>query len=812
MKTWHLDLTHSLRSLLKNPGYAGIAILLFALGIGANTAIFSVADAVLLRPLPYADPDRLVVTLHDRNAPVSPADYHDYQKSVQAFEKMGAAQMWGATLTADDRREQIPGLQVTASLMDLLGVPPMLGRTFSEENEHEGHSHVLLLSHGLWKSRFGADPGIVGRTVVLDRISYTVTGVMPASFRFAPFWATRAQMWAPLDLDKRVGDRDGRSLRVFARLKPGVNVKQAQAEMDAVAAHLAEQYPQTNAKLGISVIPLHEKVVTAVRPTLLVLLGTVGFVLLIACATVGNLMLARSVGRRKEMALRLAVGAQRSDLVRLTLVEALVLAFLGAAGGILLGSWAIDLLAAMLPPGSVPRQAELGFDRTALLFGAAVSIASAMLAGILPSIQAMRANLNSDLKDGGRGTSQGSRRMRSQSALVAAEVALSLLLLAGAGLMMRTMVALSQVDGGFDPHHLLTMQISVSGTDYDQPGKRENLFRQVRDHLAALPEVEAVSAVNHLPIGGDMWRLGYRIEGRPAPPPGENWGAVYRVMMPGYLGTMRIHLIEGRDFTEFDNRTSMAVAIINETLAKRHWPGESAIGKVIHYGISAEDQKAPRTIVGVVRDVRQGDWIAPLDNEIYVPYLQNPDSMGLSYLTFALRTRTMTATADAAAAERIVREVRTFAKSLPISEVARMDRIIADELWRQRLAAILMGAFALVALLLAAAGIYGVISHSMRQRAQEIGIRMALGARTGDVIGLALWEGMKPVLSGMTLGLLGALMLTRFLATLLYGVEAHDTTAFAGAVVLLITVCAAANLIPAVRATRVDPVIALRQD
>ncbi len=363
MKTLPLDLFHALRSLSKNPGYAAIAILLFALGIGANTAIFSVASSVLLRPLPYAKPDRLVVALHNGTVPVSPADFHDYEKSAQSFEKIGAAQVWGGAPTVGDLREQIPALQVSASVIDLLGVPPMLGRNFTAANEHSAESKVLMLSYGLWKERFGGDMNIVGRQVLLDRVPYTVVGVMPAGFRFAPFWTTRAQMWAPLDFDRRVDDRDGRSLRVFARLKDGVTIEQAQSEIDAVAAHLAEKYPATNAKLGIGVVPLREMVVTGVRPTLYALLGTVGFVLLIACATVGNLMLSRSVSRRREMALRLAVGAGRADLIRITMIEVLVLAVAGAVGGILLGSWAIDLLTTLLPQGSIPRQAELGFDR-----------------------------------------------------------------------------------------------------------------------------------------------------------------------------------------------------------------------------------------------------------------------------------------------------------------------------------------------------------------------------------------------------------------------------------------------------------------
>jgi len=619
-----------LRSLSKNPGYALVAILLFALGIGANTAIFSVASSVLLRPLPYANPNRLVVALHNGVAPVSPADFHDYRKSLQSFEKMGAAQSWGGTLAVGDLREQIPGLQITSSVIDLLGVPPMLGRNFTAENEHGAESKVLMLSYGLWKDRFAADPGIIGRQVLLDRIPYTVIGVMPASFRFAPFWMTRAQMWVPLDLDRRIDDRDGRSLRVFARLKNGVTIQQAQSEIDAVAAHLAEQYPQTNAKLGISIVPLYEKVVTSVRPTLYALLGTVGFVLLIACATVGNLMLSRSVSRRREMALRLAVGAQSSDLIRITMVEVLLLALFGAAGGILLGNWSINILTTLLPPGSIPRQAELGFDKVALLFGCAVAVGSALLAGILPSLQATRANLNTDLKEGGRGSTHGAGRLQSQSVLVAAEVALSLLLMTGAGLMMRTMIALSSLDAGFNPHGLLTMQISSSGTDYDQPNKRVNLFRELRERLASAPGVESVSAVNHLPIGGDSWRLGYRIAGRPLPEPGTNQGATYRVAMPGYLRTMQIGLVQGRDFTNYDNDHSAPVAIINEAMAKKQWPdGESPIGKAIYYGLSTEERAIPRTVVGIVRNARQSDWTATPGEEIYLPYFQRPDAMAV---------------------------------------------------------------------------------------------------------------------------------------------------------------------------------------
>jgi putative ABC transport system permease protein len=808
MKTLKADLRYSLRTLRKDPAYAAITILLLALGIGANSAIFSVAHSVLLRPLPYLHPEQLVVTLHGGNLPVSPADYLDYKKNVTAFGQMEAAQAWGANLTGGDRPEHIPGIQVTANMMQLLGVAPSLGRSFLPEEEHAGASKVLLLSHDLWRNRFGSDRNVVGREVLLDRVPYKVIGVMPSGFRFAPFWATRAQMWVPLVLDTRVDDRGGRSLRVFARLKSGVSIAQAQSEMDAIAKRLADRYPQTNAKLGISVVPLHEKVVRSVRPTLLVLLGTVGFVLLIACATVGNLMLARAVARRKEMALRLAVGAQRGDLVRLSLTEVLVLAALGGLAGVLLGNWAVGLLIGTLPPESIPRQSEVGFDGMALLFAGAITVLSALFAGLVPAVQASRADLNTDLKEGNRGSSQSAVGGSARSAFIAAEVALSLVLLAGAALMMRTMLALQAVDAGFNPRNLLTMQIAVSGTDYDQTHRRGNLFREVRNHLAAVPGVESVSAINHLPIGGDIWSLGYTIEGRPDPAPGEGMSAVYRVIMPGYFRTMQVGLLQGRDFNERDNEGAAGVAIINEAMAKRRWPGESPLGKSIHYGITADERKAARAIVGVVRNARQNDWTSPPADEVYLPYDQRPDAMGLSYLTFVLRTRRD----PNQIADKVLQVMSAFNTSLPISEVASMERVIANELWRQRLATELIGAFAGVAVLLALIGIYGVVSYSMRQRTQEIGIRMALGAGSSDLIGLTLREGLRPVLIGALAGLGLAFSLTRFMQTLLYGVTAADPITFAVTVIALIAICVLANLLPALRATRVDPLLALRHD
>lgn len=791
MWTLRDDLRYAFRTLRKNPAFAAAVILILALGIGASTAIFAVVNAVLLRPLPYADPDRLVVALHNGSAPVSPADYFDYKGSARAFEGMAAAQAWGANLNAGDRPEHISGIKVSAGMIPLLGVQPLLGRSFMAEEEHGGRAHVLLLSYGLWQRRFGADRSIVGRQVGLDGEPYVVVGVMPPGFRFAPFWATRAEMWAPLDLDQRLNDRDGRSLRVFARLKAGVTVAQAQAQMDGIARHLAGLYPRTNAQLGITVVPLKEKVIGSVRPTLLVLLGTVAFVLLIGCANVANLALTRALARRREMAIRAALGAGRGQLARTALVEMLLLGGAGALLGVLLADRAVELLSALLPLASLPRLNEITVDRTTLVFTALLAALSALLSGVVPALQSARADLNDALKEGGgRAAGDGPLSHRTRFLLIAGEIALSLVLLTGAGLMMRTMVALQAVDAGFNPHHVLTMQVALSGTGYDHDGRRAGLFRAVHNALASIPEVESASAINHLPIGGDIWRLEYTIDGR------RNLAAAYRVAMPGYFGTMRIRVIQGRDFNDHDNQAAPLVAIINEAMARRRWPGESPLGKTVHFGVTAADRAEGRTIIGIAANARQSDWTSAPDDEIYVPYYQRPDSFGLSYLTFVLRTRTDPARAVATA----LQAVDSVDRNVTVSDVISMERVAADQLWRPRLAASLLGVFASIALTLAAMGIYGLISYSMRRRMKELAIRMALGAGPADVVFLALREGMAPVAAGMVAGMAAALALVRFMTTLLYGVTAADPLTFGTVTIVLLFVAAVANLVPALQA------------
>jgi predicted permease len=807
METFLQDLRYSLRGLRKNPGFALTAALVLALGIGANTAIFSVVYSVLLKPLAYRDPGRLAVALHEGSLPVSPADFLDYRREVRAFDQMAAAQVWGVNLTGGDRAESVHGMQVTANLPAMLGVEPQFGRVFRPEEDQPGAGQLVVMSHGLWQRRFGADPRIVGQTVKLNGAPFTVIGVMPAEFHFAPFWATNAELWTPLTLDRRANDRGGRSLRVFARLRHGVSWAEAQAQMDAVARRLAEQYPATNAKLGITVLPLQEKVTRTIRPTLLALLGAVAFVLLIACANVANLMLTRAMARRKETAVRLALGAGRLRLARQSIVESLCVAAIGGIVGVMFARWGLYAMLAILPQGGLPRRNELAMNAAALAFAVLITLITGLLAGIAPVLEAGAADLNSGLKEGGRSSTEGGSRKRARSALVAAEVALALVLLAGAGLTLRTLAQLNAVDAGFDPMNVLTFQVSTEGSRHAAPEMRALLYAQVAERLAALPGVESVGAINHLPLGGDIWTLPYKVEGAPALPAGEELGAVYRVIRAGYFATMRQRVVQGRDFSERDDERASSVVIVNEALARRRWPGADPLGKRISM---SEPFGAPvwMTVVGVAKNARQADWTGNFSDEAYLPYAQHSKAFGLSYLTFVARTARKPETFFNAARELVAGVDR----EAPVSEVATIEHVIADTLWRSRTAAALLAMFAAVALALAAVGIYGVVSYAVRRRTQEIGIRMALGASRRDVVGLALAEGMQPVWIGVALGLALSFALTRFLSTLLYQVTATDPYTFGAVTLALIGVAALAHVLPARRASRVDPLTALRHE
>ncbi len=790
MDTFLADCRHGLRSLAKNPGFTLVAVIALALGIGANTAIFSVVDAVLL--LPYADPDRLTVILHSGRNPVAPANFLDWRSQNRSFERMGAAEYWTPNLAEVEPPEKLWALRLTDDVLPLLGVPPLLGRTFqAEEDEHQ-----VVLSYRLWQRRFAGDPGILGRPLTLNGEVYTIVGVMPQQFRFAPFWATKAELWAPLPLGQRAASRGGNSLRVFARLKPDVTVEQAGAEMAAITGNLEKVYPGTNR--NVTVQALKEKVVGNVRPALLVLLVAVGFVLLIACANVAHMMLARAAARQREIAVRMALGAKRSRVIRQFLTESLMLACLGGVAGLLLAQWGIRLLVT-LGAGQIPRLESVALDGRVLGFLVAACLLTAATFGLIPALRASALDLSGSLKEGSRGSSEGIGRNRLRSLLIASEFALALMLLVGAGLMIRSFVALQAIEPGFDSSRLISMVVSVEGTQEAEPHRKVAFYRQLLQRVRGLPNVQSASAINHLPLAGDLWGWPFAIEGRPKPRPGEAPIAVYRIVQPGYFSAMRIPLLRGRDITDQDAPSAPGVVVVNEQLAKECWPGEDPIGK----RISLDGRSW--TVVGMVQNAKQHDWAITPGKEVYLSYLQNAAS---TYLTLVVRTSVN----PVAMAPTLQETIWSLDRNVTISEVQTMDQVVSEATATPRFNLILLGAFASVALVLAVVGIYGVMSYSVSRRTQEIGIRMALGADRANVLRLVVGQGMILVLAGASVGLVGAFGLTRLMTKLLYGVEPTDPVTFVVVPLVLGVVAFAATYIPARRATRIDPLVALRYE
>jgi len=808
------DVRDGLRGMRTSRGSAALAASALALGIGANTAIFSVVHAVLLAPLPYQDPDRIVTLLGNGHNPASAGDFLDWRMQARSFESMSAAEAWGATLTGHERPQQIAGLHLSEDMFHVLGVPAELGRTFVPDDFTDGGQHVVVLSHRLWQVRFHQDPGVLGQRLMLDGEPYTVAGVMPPTFRFAPFWMTHAEMWAPMLLAKRANDRGGNSLRVFGRLKPGVSRAQAQAEMDLICARLEKAYPETDAGFHVRVDALHEMVVGNVRPALLVMLGAVGFVLLIACADVANLQLVRAAGRRKEIAIRAALGAGRGRIARQLLIESLVLALAGGALGLVVAVWGVEWLRMVGEKGptaarfQIPRAGEIRLSPAVLGFSLLVSLASGVIFGLFPALQASRADLNETLKESGRSSSAGASSVRLRRVLVVAEVAISFVLLICAGLLMRSFARLQSFNPGLNPHNLLTMTISVAGHPEYVGARREALYRSILEQVESLAGVARASMINHLPIGGDLWSTGLTIEGRPLPPPGEGPGGVYRVVRPGYFATMGIPLLAGRDFTDRDNIGAPGVVIVNEQLARSTWPNESAIGKRL---TTDDPLKNPKwlTVVGVVRNVVEWQWAGQIDNEYYIPFLQDKMFLERSFgMTLVIRTG-----ANPLTLSRVVENtVWSINKDLPLSEIDTMDNVIAGSVWPQRFNLVLVGLFAAAAAALAAVGIYGVMAYTVTQRTQEIGIRMALGANTRDVRVLVVWEAMRLAGIGGIAGLSGAYAVTRVMAGLLYQVKPNDPAVFLAVSLFSAVIAFSASYLPARRATRVDPMPALRRE
>jgi predicted permease len=809
METLLQNLRYAIRTLRKSPGFTVVAVITLALGIGANTSIFSVVNAVLLRPLPYKDDSRLVVILNKGRNPVAPANFIDWRNQSQVFTHMGAAEYWTPNLTGTDKPEKLWALHITPDIFPMLGVQPILGRVFLPEEQEAGKEHEVVLSYPLWQSHFAGNLDIIGRSVTLSGEKYTVVGVMPSEFKFAPFWATKAELWAPLALGSRLTDRSGGSLRVFARLKPGFTLEQAQAEMTGITSRLEREFPGTNQDM--QVLSLREKVVGNIRPALLVLLGAVGFVLLIACANVSHMLLARAAARREEIALRTALGAGRWDMFSQFLTESLALALMGGGAGLLLVVWGVRVLLA-LGPAAIPRVETVGVDGHVLLFALAISLLTGLAFGVAPAWRATAVNLSDALKEGERGFSEGLHRNRLRGLLVGSEFALAVVLLAGAGLMIRSFLALQHVDPGFDSRGVLSLVIGVSGTEEAAVGHTGNFYQGVLEKVRAVPGVQSASGINHLPLAGDEWGFPFHIEGRPPERPGEELVATYRVVFPGYFRTMRIPILRGRDVADADNLRAPGVVVINDYLARRYWPGEDPIGKRITFDDPAENPSW-LTVVGVVKNTARSSWVSPPEEEVFLPYLQNrayldTPSPPFAYLTLVART----SRDPAALAPAIRGAIHSLDKNIPLSEIQTMDQVVAEATGESRFYVVLLGAFAIVALVLAGVGIYGVMSYSVSRRTHEIGVRMALGAQGRDVLKLMVFQGIVQALAGVAVGLAGALALSRLIAGLLYGTRPNDPATFAAVVLVLGGVAVAASYFPARRATKIDPIVALRYE
>ncbi|MGC2662414.1 MAG: ABC transporter permease [Bryobacteraceae bacterium] len=813
------DLRYGARNLIHTPGFTAVAVVALALGIGANTAIFSVVNAVLLRPLAYKNADRLVTVLHDGTGPVATANYIDWRDQSHTFDAMGAADYWTANLLNNDPSDSSPaehllGLKVTQNLFPLLGVNPLLGRVFVRGEDQVGAEHEAVLSYRLWQRRFHGDANVLGKPINLNGDAYTVVGVMPATFQFAPFWATHAELWVPDAFGDGIHDRGGNHLRVFARLKPNVTLQQARVDMATVTARLEKQFPQTNR--DVVVRPLKENVVGKIETPLLMLLGAVGFVLLIACANVAHMLLARTSDRQKEIAVRTALGAGRSRIVGQFLTESLLLSAVGASMGLLLALWATKALAT-LAPSYLPRVEMAGIDERVILFLFSVTLATAVIFGLAPALTATAGNLSVALKDGGRGDSDGVRRSRLRSFLVASEFALAFILLIGAGLMIRSFLALQSLDPGFNPHHVLSMQVSVAGSKEEPGNQRAIFYRQLLQKVAALPGVASVGGINHLPLAGDLWDRTFLIKGRPQPQPDATPQAVYRIATPGYFETMRLPVRRGRGFTRQDDERAPGVVMINEQAARKYWPNENPIGKYITLGANETGSPGWLNVIGVVADAKQADWAANPFPEIYLAALQNHDFLGDSGSSIGLHMRYMTlvvrATIGAAGiASSVKNTIWSFDRDLPISEVEAMDQVVANATALPRFEMLLLGIFAGVALVLAAIGIYGVMSYSVSWRTREIGIRLSLGADRGEVLRMLVKQGMMQALVGATVGLISAFLLAQIMGKMLYGVQPSDPITFAAAAILLSAAALFAACVPARKATHIEPMAALRNE
>ena len=810
MTTFIQDVRYGLRMLAKNPGFTAVALLALALGIGANTAIFSVVNGVLLRPLPYPDPERLMMiyekTTDFSQSSVSYPDFLDWQRENQSFTDMACFRRNEFNFTGSGQPEHLEGEHVSASLLPVLGVNPFLGRNFLPQEDREGAGGVVILAYSLWQKRFGGDSHILGRTLTLNAKSYTVIGVLPPDFRFR----RQSDLYVPLGQWDSVELRDRENhpgLHVVGRLKPGVTMAAAQAEMTSIARALAQKYPKTNAREGAAVVGMKEDMVGHIRPTLLLLLSAVGFVLLIACANVANLLLARSNARSREFAIRSALGAGRRRVVRQLLTESIMLAFGASLLGLLLASWGTRLVLAAVPD-ALPRSQDIGLDPYVLLFTLLVSILTGILFGLAPAFHTSKVNPQEALKEGTRGSGGG--RHRAEGIFVVVEIGLAMVLLAGAGLMMQSIWRLFRVDTGFDPHHVLTTDVALSPSVVTSPEGIRLAFQQLLDRVSGIPGVQSAAITTLVPLSGDDSEIAFWLGKGPQPPQDQMASTLMYIATPGYLRAMGIPLKEGRFFTDHDTLSSPPVVVVDEVMAKHLFPGQDALGKQFNLMVIG-----PVQIVGITGHVKHwgldADDTAKIRNEIYFPFLQIPDkfmSEAVAGLTLVLRTGP-----DPLRLVSAVRaQVAGPTEDQPIFEVATMEQIISDSLTERRFVMLLLIIFAATALVLAAIGIYGVMSYAVSRRTHELGLRMALGASRHEILGLVVREGMVLALAGMGIGLAAALGLTRFMTSLLYGVRPADPPTLGAVLAVLGAIAFLACYIPAWRATRVDPLVALRYE
>jgi len=809
------DLKHGFRTLLRSPGFTTVAVIVLALGIGANTAIFSVVNAVLLQPLPFPDPARLVQIWHVPPAKsfpgftrfsVSAANYSDWAAQNRSFEQTAIFAFSAANLAGRDRPETVRMARVSAGFFPALRVQPLLGRTFAPSEDQLGHGHVVILSYAFWQSHFGSDPGVVGQSISFDGQPYSIVGVMRANFRFPEF----AQAWIPMAWsDQERSVRGEHHYGVIARLKPGVALPQSQAEMSSISSRLEQQYPEDDKGWGAVVVPLREQLVGEIRLPLLVLLGAVAFVLLIACANVMNLVLARMLSRQKEAAIRAVLGASRARVLQQVMAETLLLALAGGALGLFLAQFGVSLIVAFFGD-NLPHTSEIRLDAWVLGFTLLVSLATGVVAGLAPAWRLTRANLNDALKLGLGRTDADTGGGRLRSVLVVSEVALSLVLLIGSGLLIRSLWMLRRVDPGMDTHNVLTMYLPVSNSRFATPAAQTAYFDQVLRRVQALPGVESAGAIDSLPLDGGGSSEPIVIEGRPAGAMSEQPEVGVRLVSPGYFSALRLHLLRGRTFNDSDAAGGQPVIVISASMARRFWGQEDPLGK--HLTISFSPQFS-REIVGIVGDVKQdGLDVADTEATLYIPMNQTSVSSMGGWHSFGMSLAVRTSTEPAAMSSAISGAIHQVDPDQPVAEVRTMDEVLTQSISPQRFNMLLLAAFAGLALLLAAVGIYSVLSYTVRRRSREIGIRIALGAQLRDVLRMVVLDGMKPALLGLAIGLAGAFALGRVLAGLVFGVSPSDPATFAAVSFLLAMVALLAILVPAFRATRVDPMTVLRDE